>query len=137
MHATGACHCGAIRFEVEVDPQRVVACHCTDCQTMGSSAFRVLTPVAAEHFRLVAGTPAIYVKTADSGRRRAQGFCARCGTHLYATDPPEDGAAPRAYTVRVGALDQRRALAPSAEMWCDSRAPWLPAFAGTRRVARQ
>jgi hypothetical protein len=137
MRVTGGCHCGAIRFEAELEPRRVVACHCTDCQTMGGGAFRVLAPVPAASFRLVSGAPATYVKTADSGRRRAQGFCAQCGTHLYATDPPDAGALPSFYTVRVGALDQRGELAPSAEMWCDSRAPWLPAFPGTRCVARQ
>lgn len=137
MHVTGGCHCGAIRFEAEVDPHRVVACHCTDCQMMGGGAFRVMTPVPEASFRLLLGTPATYAKTADSGRSRLQGFCGHCGTHLYATDAASGVDAPRVYTVRVGALDQRSALKPSAEMWCLSRARWLPPFEGTRRVDRQ
>lgn len=31
MRVTGACQCGAIRYEAEVDPQAVGICHCTDC----------------------------------------------------------------------------------------------------------
>lgn len=29
----GACHCGNITFEAEVDPEKVLICHCTDCGT--------------------------------------------------------------------------------------------------------
>ena len=137
MQVTGGCHCGAIRFAAEIDPRRVVACHCTDCQAMGGGAFRVLVPVPESSFRLQSGAPTHYEKLADSGRRRVQGFCGRCGTHLYATDPAEAATASRAFTLRVGTLDQRAALTPSAELWCASRAPWLPPFAGTQRIQRQ
>jgi hypothetical protein len=138
MHVTGGCHCGALRFEAEVDPKRIVVCHCTDCQAMGGGAFRTLTPVPETGFRMLAGTPAIYLKTAESGRQRAQGFCARCGTHLYATDPPgTESAGGQFYTVRLGAIDQRRELVPTLEMWCRSRLAWLPQLEGTRKLARQ
>ena len=139
MRVTGGCHCGDLRFEAEIDPARIVACHCTDCQKMGGGAFRTLTPVPEQSFRLLSGVPTLYVKTAESGRQRAQAFCARCGTHLYATDPPSQEPRPpgRAYTLRLGAVDQRRALVPQLEMWCQSRLDWLPAFEGTRRLARQ
>ncbi len=137
MQVTGGCHCGAIRLEAEIDPRRVVACHCTDCQQMGGGAFRVLVPVPEASLRLLGAAPAQYEKIADSGRRRVQGFCGRCGTHLFATDPADAPAAPRTFTLRVGTLDQRAALAPTAELWCASRAPWLPPLPATRRVERQ
>ena len=41
MKITGGCHCGAITYEAEVDPGKVSVCHCTDCQTLTGSAFRV------------------------------------------------------------------------------------------------
>jgi hypothetical protein len=31
MKIDGACHCGRIRYEAEVDPERTVICHCTAC----------------------------------------------------------------------------------------------------------
>ena len=34
-------------------------------------------------FRLLAGKPKEYVKTAESGGKRAQGFCPDCGTAIY------------------------------------------------------
>lgn len=44
MKVTGQCHCGAIGYEAEIDPARVSACHCTDCQRLSGSAYRVLRP---------------------------------------------------------------------------------------------
>ena len=69
MHITGSCHCGAIRYEAEVDPARVSACHCTDCQALTGTAFRLSIQALPGTFRLVAGTPRVYTKTGDSGRK--------------------------------------------------------------------
>ena len=38
MKIDGACHCEAIAFEADVNPESVVICHCTDCQTMSGTA---------------------------------------------------------------------------------------------------
>jgi hypothetical protein len=42
MHIDGACHCGKITYEAEVDPEAVGICHCTDCQTLSGTAFRTV-----------------------------------------------------------------------------------------------
>jgi hypothetical protein len=34
MKVDGACHCGEIAYQAEVDPNTVGICHCTDCQTL-------------------------------------------------------------------------------------------------------
>ncbi len=83
----GACHCGSVAFEAEVDPETVRICHCTDCQTTSGSLFRANIMAPGETFRMVRGSPKVYIKTADSGNQRAQAFCADCGTGLYATSP--------------------------------------------------
>ena len=46
MKVEGACHCGRIAFEAEIDPARVSVCHCADCQTLTGSAFRLAVPGA-------------------------------------------------------------------------------------------
>jgi hypothetical protein len=79
MKVDGACHCGFIKVEAEVDPEAVTICHCTDCQTGTGSAFRVSVPVAGAAFKM-AGEPTGYLKTtADSGNPRVQAFCPKCG----------------------------------------------------------
>ena len=73
MKIDGACYCGEVTYEADIDPESVVICHCTDCQTMAGTAFRTIVPATAETFRAVSGTPRAYVKTAESGNRRAHG----------------------------------------------------------------
>ncbi len=128
MKVDGACHCGAIAFEAEIDPERVRICHCADCQQLSGTAFRVVAPCEETSFRLLRGTPAIYLKTAESGRRRQQVFCGHCGSPLYATS--DEPAGERKLGLRVGVLSQRGALVPKRQFWRRSALPWLPVLPG-------
>jgi len=94
MKVNGSCHCGQIAYEADVDPERVGVCNCTHCQVLTRSAFRVSVPAAAQTFRLLTGHPKIYIKTAESGNRRAHAFCPDCGTP------------------------------PARKIWCRSALPW-------------
>ncbi|MEJ2089566.1 MAG: GFA family protein [Gammaproteobacteria bacterium] len=38
---TGSCHCGAVRFEVDMDLDHVRVCDCTLCRKRGASNHRV------------------------------------------------------------------------------------------------
>jgi len=48
MDVQGSCHCGRIRYDAVVDPERVTICHCTDCQALTGTAYRVSVPTARE-----------------------------------------------------------------------------------------
>ncbi len=135
MKIDGKCHCGQITFEAEADPAEARICHCTDCQVLSGSAFRTVIPTAAGGFTLTGGEPKIYVKIAESGRRRAQAFCPDCGTHIYAASADEDG--PKVYGVRVGTLRQRDEIVPRRQMWCRSAQPWLGELDSIRKVEKQ
>jgi hypothetical protein len=121
MKVEGSCHCGQVTFEAEIDPDALSICHCTDCQTLSGSAYRVTVHAPAAGFALRSGSPRIYVKTAESGNPRAQAFCPNCGTPLYATEPD----APRVYGIRVGTLKQRAQLRPMRQIWHRSALPWV------------
>lgn len=134
MHIDGSCHCGAIRYEADIDPAAVGICHCTDCQIFSGSAFRITVMAGKDRFRLIAGTPKIYVKTAESGNQRAQAFCADCGTALYATSATD----PQVYGLRAGTARQRLQLVPQRQIWCRSALPWLGGLPGiTNRADKQ
>ena len=120
MQINGSCHCGYITYEAEVDPGKVSICHCTDCQTLTGSAFRVTVPAPAADFRLLSGRPKIYIKTAESGTQRAHGFCPECGTPIYATAVTD----PQVYGIRVGTTRQRAELQPKKQSWCRSALGW-------------
>jgi hypothetical protein len=121
MHVDGGCHCGAIKFSADINPAGALICHCTDCQTLSGTAYRVVVGAPAASFKL-SGEPSFYVKTtADSGARRRQAFCPNCGTPIYSSD---DSGNPPVYGLRVGVIRQRAELAPARRIWSRSALPW-------------
>ena len=122
MKIDGGCHCGAISYQAEVDPKDVLICHCTDCQTLSGSAFRVVVFANEADFKLLAGRPKVYVKIADSGRQRQQTFCPECGTPIYSGPV---GESPMELGIRVGTVRQRAELVPKAQYFCHSARDWL------------
>ena len=133
MKVHGRCHCGEIAYEADVDPARTGICHCTDCQMFSGSAYRVSVLADRDAFSITRGHPKIYVKTAESGNKRAHAFCVNCGTPVYSAavnDPPH-------YSLRVGCLDQRAELAPKRQIWCSSAVPWSSNIASIERSEGQ
>jgi len=104
MKINGACHCGEIAYEAELNLDKVGICHCSDCQALSASAFRTIAIVAGDTFKLLRGTPMYYVKIGNSGNPRIQAFYGNCGSGLYATDV---GDGPKNYNIRVGTVQQR------------------------------
>jgi len=124
MKIDGRCHCGAISYVAEIDPARVSICHCTDCQTLSGTAFRTAVPASRENFKLLTGEPKIYVKTTDTGARRAQAFCDTCGSPIYAADVSDS----QVFMIRIGTSRQRAELVPRKQIWCRSALGWFGAM---------
>jgi hypothetical protein len=133
MNVEGRCHCGAVKYEAVVDPHTASLCHCTDCQTLSGAPFRASVVALAENFRIVRGQPKIYIKTGASGARRAQAFCAECGTPIYATA----AESPTQYNLRLGAVAQRAQIPALQQRWCDSALAWATNVASLPASARQ
>jgi hypothetical protein len=135
MKVTGGCHCGRIAYEAEIDPRTVWVCHCTDCQKLTGTVFRATIASLPGTFVLRSGKPKIYIKTAESGNKRAHAFCPECGTPIYAAAPESN---PSAYGLRVGGIDQRAQLAwPARQVWCRSALPWSMDLTEVERIERQ
>ena len=133
MKVVGRCHCGAINYQAVVDPEKAALCHCTDCQMLTGSAFRATVPAAKETFELLSGRPKTYIKTAESGTKRAHAFCPECGTPVYScaiSDPPT-------YSLRIGCLDQRARLRPGRQIWCQSKLDWVMHLEDVAQIGRQ
>jgi hypothetical protein len=133
MKVEGQCHCGQVTYEASVDPERVTLCHCTDCQMLSGSAYRASVQAPSEGFSLLTGRLKIYVKTAESGARRAPAFCPDCGTPVYSSaidNPPS-------YSLRVGCLRQRSELPPRRRIWCQSALGWSVNLEQLPQTSRQ
>lgn len=133
MKVEGNCHCGRIKYEAEVDPEKAYLCHCADCQMLSGSAFRVSISAPSETFKLLSGQPKIYVKTAESGRKRVQSFCPDCGTPIYSAAVENTPA----YVLRVGCLRQRTAIRPKRQIWCQDALDWTMNLDTLEKADRQ
>jgi hypothetical protein len=120
MKVDGSCHCRRITYHATVDPEKVSICHCTDCQMLTGSVYRVSVPAPKDSFSLLTGEPKVYIKTADSGTKRAHAFCPDCGVPVYSSAVKD----PSSYSLRVGCLRQRADLTPRKRIWCQSALAW-------------
>jgi hypothetical protein len=134
MKIEGGCHCGNIGYEAEIDPDAVGICHCTDCQALTGTAYRLAIAAPAATFVLRRGEPKIYIKTAESGRKRAQAFCPECGTPIYAAAVENTPT----YNLRVGTIKHRTQLGkPKWQIWCRSALPWVMNLEGVLKFDRE
>jgi hypothetical protein len=122
MKIDGQCHCGRVTFEAEIDPELVSICHCTDCQTLTGSPYRVTVICSAAQVRITGQPPKVYGKRGDNGRTRFQHFCPECGSPLFTSG--EEGG-PDDFGIRWGSIRQRDHLPPRRQIWCRSAAPWI------------
>jgi hypothetical protein len=132
MKVDGSCHCGRITYEAEVDPEKVLICHCTDCQTLSGSAFRVVVRVPNDAFKILSGQPKNYVKEAESGTRMIQAFCPDCGSPIFGSHVSDTSF----YGIRVAALRQRDMLTPKLQIWCRSELPWIDDIKSMPRIEK-
>jgi hypothetical protein len=114
MKIDGRCHCGYITYEAEIDPEKVMICHCADC--------------------LLSGELKIYVKTGESGTKRPQSFCPECGTPIYSSTV---GEGPKVHVIRLGTARQRDQLVPKVQLWCRSSQRWLSDLGSIREIEKQ
>jgi hypothetical protein len=134
MKVDGACHCGKVAYQAEVDPDAVGICHCTDCQNLTGSVYRANIQAPASAFTMLRGEPKIYIKTtAESGNKRAHAFCPDCGSPIYAAAIEN----PQTYSLRIGSIKQRAELHPKRQIWCRSALPWSMDLTGIKKLDRQ
>lgn len=82
----GGCLCGAQRYEVLAEPQRVTICHCKFCQRATGGAFLIEPIFDKGTIRSTRGEPRIYHHiSSGSGLAVHVHFCPDCGTKLWLT----------------------------------------------------
>jgi hypothetical protein len=95
----GSCHCGAVRFEADLDlEQSTYRCNCTICRRT-----RFWAAVAREDgFRLLAGESEL-TRYVFNSRRNEHFFCRHCGVRPFGVG--NDTPIGKMYGVNVGCLD--------------------------------
>jgi hypothetical protein len=94
----GGCHCGAVRFRVEVDEERALDCNCSICRKKGF--LHLIVP--RERFTLLSGAGSLTTYTFNTHVAKHT-FCKVCGICPFYTPRSH----PDAIDVNVRALDDR------------------------------
>ncbi|WP_419539410.1 GFA family protein [Paraburkholderia bengalensis] len=96
-----------------------MACHCTDCRQMTSSAFSIGMPVLASGFSFSGDTKA-YARPADSGNESCAHRCVNCGGWTHTTS----SGRPDIVVVRPVTLDKSDWVRPIAQIFTRSSLSW-------------
>lgn len=76
---TGSCHCGAVRFQVTLDPGfQAGRCNCSICMKIAQTGL-IVKPSA---FRLLAGEESL-AEYAWGAKISTRHFCRHCGVHCF------------------------------------------------------
>jgi len=79
VKGTGACACGAVRFEFQGPARPVIACHCNTCRRT-SGHYWASTQVYESDLVMIADAGLKWFRSSDFARR---GFCGECGSSLF------------------------------------------------------
>jgi hypothetical protein len=83
---TGGCHCGAVRFTVDVDLDQTISCNCSICRKRGL----ILGFSPVKGFQLNAGEGATQEYLFNKRMIKHQ-FCRTCGIEAFSYGKMPDG----------------------------------------------
>lgn len=112
----GSCRCERVRFSVSAAPVITMACHCSGCQKMSSSAFSLSALIPANGFTVTQGCPVV---GGLMGVDRHY-FCPHCMSWLFTRPHGID----EFVNVRATLLDNAGAYVPFMETWTSEKLPW-------------
>jgi hypothetical protein len=117
----GGCHCGRVRFRIEVDlaATPIGECNCSICTKKGF----LHLPVARERLHILSGADDLTTYTFNTGTARHL-FCRHCGMHPF-YHPRTD---PQNYSVNARCLDDFDPATMAPRRAFDGR-HWEDAFA--------
>jgi len=118
---TGKCACGEISFLCNQAPLVMFNCHCHQCQTASGGTFVSVALVRESALTIEKGQATFYKSIGDSGRSTERGFCATCGTPMFA----KGEVAPGLISIKPGTLDDPSWFKPTIDTWASTAPAWL------------
>ena len=82
---TGSCACGHVVYRVVAPLEKVVICHCDNCQKRTGSAFGLMIYFKADQVCFSPENLTVYHYKAESGNAMQAHFCNLCGTSMFLT----------------------------------------------------
>lgn len=117
---TGACGCGAVRFEVTRPLVSAGYCHCTRCQRRSGTGASANARAESGTVHILQGEDQLRSWTPEGGREKV--FCRQCGSALFSCEPGSGD-----YTgIRLGAFDGDPGVRPDSRAFVAYAATWEP-----------
>jgi hypothetical protein len=113
----GACRCGQVRFRISAAPMLTMACHCTGCQRMSSSAYSLTAVMPAQGFEVTAGEPVVGGLHGPDGSHY---FCPHCMSWMFTKATGMDWFV----NVRPTMLEDVSWFTPFIETYTSEKLPW-------------
>ena len=111
----GGCRCGGVRLRVTQPPLLAMACHCTGCQSMSSSAYSLSLAIPADGFAVTQGETMLGGLSKDMHH-----FCPACMTWMFTRPVGMDWFV----NLRPTMLDDHAWFAPYVETFTSEMLPW-------------
>ena len=116
LPAEGGCRCGKVRLRITEAPVLTMACHCTGCQRMSSSAFSLSAAIPTAGFEVTEGEPVI---GGLHGEARHY-FCGYCMSWMFTRMEGLDWFV----NLRPTMLDAPHWFSPYLETYTSEKLPW-------------
>jgi hypothetical protein len=130
---TGACLCGAVRFEVRLPSKFCANCHCSTCRRAHGAAFVTWVGFPGDQVSITSGDT-LHRYATETGATRS--FCTACGSTLFYEGPRWENEIHVARANIEGDIDRP----VSGHAYVDHRASWwsisddLPQYGGDSGV---
>ena len=114
--AEGGCRCGRVRLKITARPLITMACHCTGCRSMSSSAYSLSAAIPSQGFEVTEGEPVVGGLHGASKHY----FCGHCMTWMFTRPEGLDWFV----NLRPSMLDDHAWFTPFIETWTSEKLPW-------------
>jgi hypothetical protein len=113
----GSCRCGRVKLRISKPPLLSMACHCTGCQKMSSSAFSLSVAIPTDGFEVVEGEPVVGGLHGDDAYHM---FCGYCMSWMFTRVEQ----LPWFVNVRTSMLEGAADFPPYVETWTSEGFAW-------------
>ena len=129
MGRSGGYHCGAIRYDVDGEPQHVALCHCSDCRRSAGAPMVSWAAFTEDALTVTQGQPVTF----NSSGAAMRSFCGTCGTGLFYRNAD---MLPGIVDIQSVTLDDPEALPPDAHIQVAERLHWMDDLDSLTRFER-
>jgi hypothetical protein len=119
----GSCQCEEVTYKLFKPPQKVIACHCTECQKLSTGPFSVTAIIASKDI-VFQGELKEWSRLSDSENKNNAKFFPTCGNRIYHYNPADSE------TIKLKLkpinLSDASIFDPSAHIWVSEKQRLVP-----------